>query len=240
MSDKRRQTLMNLALAGVASLALLATPGSFEKALAAQDAGPSTPAAETKADEAKPSAPNPEEVGKDPVQTGAFDKRMFMVAPTKDKNYTCFVRRYDADHLKRHPLQKVSAMKLLVSAEKDEETKNLDYSFRLGVQYRHRKGAFDSSGSCNHFIAEDGGDMRYGCGVDCDGGGINVAMKSDQSVLIRLERIRIWQNNKPDDEAGDELVAGADDRIFRLDRANINECASLVTDRKELAAMRKK
>lgn len=236
MSDKFRQTLMNLALACAASLAPLSAP-SF----AAQDGGASVPAAEMKADEAKPAAPpNPEEMGKDPVLTGAFDKRMFMVAPAKDKNYTCFVRRYDPDHLKRHPLQKVSAMKLLVSAEKDEETKNLSYSFRLGVQYRHRKGAFDSSGSCNHFIAEDGGDMRYGCGVDCDGGGLSVAMKNDQSVLIRLERIRIWQNNKPDDEAGTELVAGADDKIFRLDRASIEECASLVTDRKELAAMRSK
>ncbi len=50
--------------------------------------------------------------------------------------------------------------------------------------------------------------------------------------------MRIWQNNKPDDEAGDELVAGKDDAIFRLDRASLDECKSLVTDRKELAAIR--
>jgi hypothetical protein len=91
-------------------------------------------------------------------------------------------------------------------------------------------------------VAEDAGnEMRFGCGVDCEGGGINVALsKDDKSAIIRLERIRIWQNNKPDDEAEDSLVAGADDKIFRLDRADTRECASLVTDRKELAAIRHK
>ena len=44
----------------------------------------------------------------------------------------------------------------------------------------------------------------------------------------------------PDDDASDSLVAGADDKILRLDRAGLEECRSLVTDRKELAAMRRK
>jgi len=34
------------------------------------------------------------------------------------------------------------------------------------------------------------------------------------------------------------LNAGADDKIFRLDRVKPDECASLITDRKELAALR--
>ena len=33
---------------------------------------------------------------------------------------------------------------------------------------------------------------------------------------------------------------GADDRVFRLDRAPLEMCRALVTDRKELAAMRTK
>jgi hypothetical protein len=83
--------------------------------------------------------------------------------------------------------------------------------------------------------------MRFGCGVACDGGGINVAMSGDnKSAIVRLEQITVWRNNKPDDDAQDSLVAGADDKIFRLDRTVTSECASLVTDRKELAAMRHK
>ncbi len=182
-----------------------------------------------------------QEDGMDRAKANAFDVRMF-TKPPGNKAYACFVRRYDPDHLARHPKQKVSAMKLLVSAEIPEDEKTLNYSFRLGVKYRHRSGDFDSSGFCNHVVAEDAGnEMRFGCGVDCEGGGIDVALsKDDKSAIIRLERIRIWQNNKPDDEAEDSLVAGADDKIFRLDRTDTRECASLVTDRKELAAIRHK
>lgn len=172
-----------------------------------------------------------------------FDKRMFGVVPAEKANtYACFVRRYDADHLARHPHQKVTAMKLLVTSEWFEGNTGLDRHFRLGVTFRHKRGNYDSSGSCNHFRPEDAKDeVRFGCGVDCDGGGINIGMskdKDDKSTIVRLSRVRIWQNSKPDDDASDALVAGKDDAIFRLDRANLEECRSLVTDRKELAAMR--
>jgi hypothetical protein len=75
--------------------------------------------------------------------------------------------------------------------------------------------------------------------VDCEGGGINVALTNDdKSAIVRLERIRLWKNNRPDDEA--ELTSGTDDKIFRLDRVDGEECASLLTDREELAALRQK
>ncbi len=175
--------------------------------------------------------------GIDKAKADAFDERIF-AGPVAGKAYACFVRRHDADHLARHPKQKVAAMKLLVTAEIPEGEENLSYSFRLGVKYRHRNGDLVSTGSCSHVVAEvDGDEIRLGCGVDCDGGGIDVALSgNDASAIIRLERIRIWQNNKPDDDDEEELVAGADDGIFRLDRAQLRECASLVTDRKELAA----
>jgi hypothetical protein len=178
----------------------------------------------------------------DKAKGADFDKRMFAVPLGAKTTYACFVRSYDAEHLARHPKQKVAAMKFLVTAENVAEDKTVNYSFRLGVKYRHRPGNFDSSGSCSHVFADDTGkEVHLGCGVDCDGGGLQAAMsKDDKSAVIQLERIRIWQNNKPDDEAEDALVASADDKIFRLDRADNKECASLVTDRKELAALRRK
>jgi hypothetical protein len=178
--------------------------------------------------------------GVDKAKATAFDARTFG-RPLGQKTFACFVRRYDANHLAQHPKQKVSAMKLLVTAEDAPDDKTVNYSFRLGFKYRHRAGNFDSSGFCNHIVAENtGGEIRFGCGVDCEGGGIQVAMKDDKSALIRLERIRIWERNKPDDDASNDLVAGADDKIFRVDRADLHECAELVTDRKELAALRRK
>ena len=176
----------------------------------------------------------------DRAKATIFDGRMFG-GPLGAKTYACFVRRYDASHLAQHPKQKVSAMKLLVTAEEAPEDKIINYSFRLSFKYRHRAGNFDSSGFCSHVVAENsGGEIRLGCGVDCEGGGIGVAMKDDRSALIRLTRVRVWERNKPDDDASNDLVAGADDKIFRVDRADLHECSELVTDRQELAALRRK
>ena len=108
----------------------------------------------------------------DKAKASAFDARMFG-GPLSQKTYACFVRRYHANHLAQHPKQKVSAMKLLVTAEDAPEDKIVDYSFRLGFKYRHRAGNFDSSGFCNHMVPDNsGGEIRLGCGVDCEGGGI--------------------------------------------------------------------
>lgn len=58
-------------------------------------------------------------------------------------------------------------MTLLMRAEDEPEDHTVNYSFRLGFKYRHRAGNFDSSGYCNHIVAEDtGGGIRLGCGVD--------------------------------------------------------------------------
>jgi hypothetical protein len=189
----------------------------------------------------------------DQATAAAFDARLYATAPGNTlgntlgniagkKAYACFVRHYDADHLARHPKQKVSAMQLIVTAEIPPDEQMFSYSFRLGVNYRHRPGDFDSSGYCNHATATDAGkETRFDCGVDCEGGGISISLSKDnRSAIVRLERITIWQRNKPDAEAGDALLAGADDRIFRLDRTDARDCAALVTNRKELAAIRHK
>jgi hypothetical protein len=167
----------------------------------------------------------------DKAKAAVSDGRMF-AGPPGPKSYACFVRLYDANQMAQHPKQKVSAMKLSVTAEAEDKT------IDLGFRYRHCADSFDSSGHCSRIVAENsGGEIRLGCGVDCEGGGIEVAMKDHRSALIRLERIRIWERNKVDDDVGDDLVAGADDRIF--ERADLHECSELVTDRKELAALRR-
>ena len=184
--------------------------------------------------------PKDQQAAKD---AAAFAERMFAGNVDKDKSYACFVRVYDAAHLRRHPLQKVAAMKLLVTAEPTEQGQpGLTYSFRLGVKFTKRPGDFDSSGTCSRLTVESQTEMKttahFACGVDCDGGGITVELtKENVSTLVRLENIRIWQNNKPDDE-GLNLSGGADDKIFRLDRTRTTMCKSLITDRKERAAIR--
>ena len=175
------------------------------------------------------------------AEATTFNARMYAGTPG-DKAYACFVRRYDAAHLARHPKQKVVSMKLLVSAELDKEDKELHNSFRLGFRYRHRSGELESGGSCNHAVfTEDGTEIRLGCGVDCEGGGLGIALsKDDKSTTVRLAKIRIWQRDRNDNDPDRALVAGADDGMFRLERTDTAECASLANDRKELAALRHK
>ena len=179
----------------------------------------------------------------DPKQDAEYARQIFAGNVGAPKAYACFVRRYDAEHMAQHPRQKVSVMKLLITAEKVPEDVALNHSFRLGVNFRNRAGDFDSSGDCGHTRASENptGSVQVGCGVDCDGGGINVTLSPDRkSVIVRLDSVRIWRANKPDEEASHSLDGGADDRVFRVDRTSLSDCTALVTDRKELAAMRRK
>ncbi len=185
-----------------------------------------------------------------------FARRMFAGSVPNPKAYACFVRRYDARHMAEHPLQKVGVMKLLISTEKDPDLPNFQYAFRLGVDFRDRPGHFDSSGNCGHApTIKDPDDsdippedrvtrpagIDFECDVDCDGGGVDVTLaNSDNSVIVKLDHIRIWKGNAPDATAAGALQAGADDKVFRIDRTILSECTSLVADRKELAAMRRK
>ena len=182
-----------------------------------------------------------DEEGIDKSAADAFDGRMFGAAPTR-KSFACFVRKYDSDHLAQHPKQKVANMKLLMTAEIPSDASTFNYSFRLGIKYRNRSTNLESLGDCGHVVAEDTGqEIRFGCGVDCDGGGLGVALaKDDKSAIVALSRVRIWKRNTAPEETAEDLVAGGDDAKFRLDRAELRECSDLVTDRKELAELKRK
>jgi hypothetical protein len=171
------------------------------------------------------------------AEAAAFDKRMF-AGPVGAKSFACFVRHYDANHLAQHPKQKVSAMKLLVEAETVPEDKTINYSFRIGIQYRDRPGNFDSGGYCNHALSTKAGRVTaYECGVDCEGGGLTMALSNDnKAATVHIGRVMVSDRSKPESESG-EMRSGSDDKVFRVDRADAGECAELVTDREELAAL---
>jgi hypothetical protein len=166
--------------------------------------------------------------------------RLFGGPVGTQKSYACFVRRYDARHLARHPRQQVSAMKLLVAAETDPESKTLVYAFKLAVQFRGRTETFQSGGECGH--AEDAESGHLGCGVDCDGGGIGLVLaKDDKSVVMKTERVRIWRDDAEDDEEQDlPQLGGGDDRAFRLDRATPDACKMLIKGDHDMAGVSRK
>jgi len=185
-----------------------------------------------------------------------FAKRVFAGNADTTKSYACFIRRYDAAHLAQHPLQQVDAMTLLISAERIADDKFLDYSFRLGVRFRHRPGDFESSGNCGyaptvkvqdtddptHPIAMQPQGIDFSCSIDCDGGGITVNLaNNDGSIVVKpLEGLRLWKGRDPDEAATSAFENSADDKVFRLDRTALDECIPLANDRNEAAALRRR
>ena len=80
-----------------------------------------------------------------------FANKLYAADVTKQKKtYVCFVREYDGAHLVKHPRQKVSAMKLLVTAEQVPEDENINHSFSLGLNSAIARRTSTSGGSCGH------------------------------------------------------------------------------------------
>jgi hypothetical protein len=79
------------------------------------------------------------------------------------------------------------------------------------------------------------------CGVDCDGGEIDVKLKDDKTVLVSIpEGARVWDASSDDDEEPAEGRGhfGADDKLFQLDRTALTDCLSLAGDDDDKAAIR--
>ena len=161
--------------------------------------------------------------------------------PDKLATRACFVRAYDTAHLAAHPQQKVTMMTLLVSGENDDEDGQMNYRVLLGVRLRHKAARYTSAADCGHAkIGESGGSITLSCGVDCDGGGIDIALaKDDKSTLVSLEQIAIWRDGIEDENARTSLKSGTDDRSFRLERTRLADCLPLITDKNEAAAIRR-
>ena len=134
------------------------------------------------------------------AKAAAFDKRVFG-GPVGDKASACFVRRYDAAHLKQHPKQKVSLMKLLVSGETKPGEKT-SYAYKVGVQFRNKPGDFDGGSFCNHYADDNGSNIRFTCDVECGGGGLEVALsKDDKAAIVHLEVIAVWNRKHPNGDS---------------------------------------
>lgn len=162
-----------------------------------------------------------------PGQEGELGKTL---APVHGRE-VCFARTYDPAHLKRHPKQKVTALLFQLRyrrhpAERGYPEGQRNYYFAMSAKVKGQKKTLYASGEC---VPGDGG---FGCGVECDGGGIRVKREpKTDAIVIRLEdRIRMTIGCDGEEDDTVDLTPGADDKIFRLDKAELSACRSL--DRK--------
>lgn len=170
----------------------------------------------------------------------AFQQRLFGHPLAGKTLHACFTRVYDAGHLAQHPQQNVRTMALLVRANPDVDQPR--YELSLGMTFRKSGSHFESSGDCGsiHDTSTVGGSSATAhCGVDCDGGQLDVAMKDDKSVQVTIPAgVRIWRAGS-DDDRDQSRRFGRDDKVFHLEKAALIECLSLANDADEKAVMRR-
>lgn len=169
-----------------------------------------------------------------------FGRRMF-ATKSPDNAVACFVRTYDAAHLARHPKQTVSAMKMLISGEQAEGDTSLSYSYKLGVKLRNRTGDFVSNYDCGQArvseVKREG--VQVSCHDGCEDGGVLISLAPDsKAIIVKLDSVAVWPADKPEDQnAVFELKGGTDDKVFRLDRVDMENCKSLIKEGDEVAAV---
>jgi hypothetical protein len=160
-----------------------------------------------------------------PGQEGALGK---LLAPVHDRRI-CFARTYDAAHLNKHPKQKVTGLLFQIryhrhDPEKEYPEGQRNYYFDMAAKVKGQTNTLYASGEC----AVRGDRIR--CGVDCDGGGVDLQHDPRSGALTvsfedRHAYLRMTAGCGEDKSV--DLKPGADDKLFRLNRASLAECRIL-------------
>ena len=141
--------------------------------------------------------------------------------------HACFVRRYTKAHLAAHPDQNVTAMTAFVSRQDGPDGY---YGISMQVNFRQLNKPFQVSGSCSESAD---GTQALGCGVECDGGSLSVRVKNEQSILVDIpDSVRLFDPSATSefDDLPKGARFGADDKLFRLDRAELRDCLPVIYD----------
>jgi len=156
----------------------------------------------------------------------------------KDSGYACFSRVYDPAHLKAHPKQNVTeALMLLKGAYNEDAPTSLQYMPMLDFKFRNSKKHFQATGDCSSVAAEGAG-VKMSCGVDCDGGTINVTLKDPDTVLVALPNgVAVTGPGKNDEPSYKHF--GSDDTVFKLTRTTLPNCMPLASEDEDKAALKK-
>ena len=153
------------------------------------------------------------------------DTMLFEIIAPEAGRRVCYIRRYDAAHLRAHPQQQVTALTFMIRVQQYEDISKAKtpedkvyFWFAMSMQRRGEKRTLSTSGSCFR-----GG----GCGVDCDGGGLTLEKLPQADALLMRLNDRGIQMYSDCDGGGFWVKPGADDRAFRLEKADASVCRAL-------------
>ena len=154
------------------------------------------------------------------------DITLFGEDPGKGKAFACYTRHYEAKHLAAHQKQNVVDMTLFVNSFVDGDL-GRQYTLAIGVHFRKRPTLFQLAGGCSP-AADGAGALN--CGIDCDGGRIDVRVRDAASILVSIpDGARTW-NPDSGEEPPKDANFGYHDKVFRLDKTELATCLPLVFD----------
>ncbi len=155
------------------------------------------------------------------------DLALFGKDPGEQRAFACFIRHYDAAHLDKHPKQNVTDMTLLVDSTPGDSDYGRQYNLSIGVNFRAVKDEFQVAGGCG---IDTGDDRLLGCGIDCDGGQIDVKLRNANSIAVEIPYgARTW-NPDSDETTPAAATFGEDDKLFWLERTSLSDCVDLEYD----------
>lgn len=140
-----------------------------------------------------------------------------LLAPTPGK-HQCYARTYSKDHLEAHPNQKVAELKFQLAYHRHEPDEYFpkgqrNYYFRLIAKLRGSSKSYTALGECSASGA------NVFCGVECDGGGVNIRSRPQGKLLVffgRGDGIRLAEGCDPSEGDYVDLKPGIDDKEFLL------------------------
>lgn len=153
--------------------------------------------------------------------------KMFGRDPGTGDAHACFVRHYTKAHLKSHPDQNVTDMIAYVGKQTGPDPY---YMINLQVNFRQLPKPFQVSGNCSQ---STDGMQTLGCGVECDGGSLSVRVKNQSAILVEIpDSVRLFDpsSNNEFEDLPKGARFGSDDKLFRLDRTDLQDCLSIIYD----------
>ncbi len=151
----------------------------------------------------------------------------------------CYGRVYDAQHLASHPKQRVTSFHLFrdfspdqnaeIPAQPVEELRARDgdngsIALSAYVRLRDKRGVYSNGFSCQR--GEKGGVYCY---IDCDGGSFDLKPSGDALLLDNKGFVVVGGCGASDEDEGknENVLPGADDRQFRLEKQPVAQCVAL-------------
>ncbi len=130
----------------------------------------------------------------------------------------CYVNSYDKAHLVKHKSQRITSIKMLIEDARKLENSQAAFHAEFDVTLRGEgKTKWGDVGLCN------GKSGNWKCGIECDGGGFELAEDANGLTVINTRGFRVTKDGGCG-EVTDYIAAEPGNRMFRLSKAKLSAC----------------